>query len=192
MQLDFLVAQGLKPDHTLLDLGCGGFRAGVHLIGYLDPGNYYGFDINGDLMEAGYERELNDDQRSRVPMENLRVTDRFDADFGVRFDMAIAQSVFTHLTLNSIRLCLYRLAKVMKDDGRLFATFFEEPPNFPLDGIVGNRHTECNVYWQYRDDLYWAARYSPWEVRYIGDWNHPRDQVMMEFTRLRRTGVTPD
>jgi hypothetical protein len=35
---------------------------------------------------------------------NLRSTDRFDNDFGVAFDVAIAQSVFTHMPLNMMRL----------------------------------------------------------------------------------------
>lgn len=80
------------------------------LVDYLQPGNYYGIDINHSVLQAGYDRELDDDQRARLPAENLRATDRFDIDFGVQFDMGIAQSVFTHMSLNHIRLCLYRVA----------------------------------------------------------------------------------
>jgi len=63
------------------------------------------------LPVAGYANELDDAGRARLPSKNLRATDRFDADFGVEFDMAIAQSVFTHVSLNWIRLCLARVAQ---------------------------------------------------------------------------------
>src|SRR5699024_2954285 len=134
-QHDFLTEQGLKPDHKFLDVACGSFRAGRRLIDYLDPGNYFGVDINHDLLSIGYDSELTDEQRSRLPVENLRVTDRFDCDFGVEFDMAIAQSLFTHVSLNHIRLCMYRVAKVMKPGGKFYATFNERPAGFPVDGL---------------------------------------------------------
>ena len=67
-----------------------------------------------------------------TPRDHLRATDRFDCDFGVKFDYAIAQSVFTHVSLNHIRLCLYRVARQMQPEGRIFATFFEAPASGPL------------------------------------------------------------
>ncbi len=127
LQVDFLVGQGLKSDHTFLDVGCGSLRAGRLLVDYLDPLHYYGIDINIDVMKAGYDNELTDEQRSRMPLANLRCTDRFDADFAIPFDMAIAQSVFTHLSLNQIRLCLFRLSKVMQPGGRFLRRFSRKP-----------------------------------------------------------------
>ena len=183
LQIDFLREQGLQPEHRFLDVGCGGFRAGRHLVDYLEPGHYYGIDIGHDVMRAGYDHELTDEQRARLPISNLRVTDRFDADFGVTFDMAIAQSVFTHINLNRVRLCLYRVAKVMPPGARFFATFNERRPRFPLDEIKRGMYTERNVFWYYRRDMGWAARETPWSLRYIGDWGHPRGQKMLEFTR---------
>ncbi len=184
LQVDFLAEQGLRPHHQFIDVGCGSLRAGRLLVDYLEPRHYYGIDINVDVMKAGYDHELTDEQRSRLPLVNLRCTDRFDADFGHPFDMAIAQSVFTHLSLNNIRLCLFRLAKVMKPGAKFFATFFEEAAGVPLDTVKkGERFTERNVFWYYRSDLRWASRLSPWEFNYIGDWGHPRGQRMLEFTR---------
>jgi SAM-dependent methyltransferase len=187
LQRDFLVAQGLKPEHRLLDVGCGALRGGVWFVEHLDPGHYHGIDINLSLLEAGWSRELPEEMRTRLPWENLRLTDRFESDFGVTFDYAIAQSLFTHVPLNDIRLCLYRVAKVMKPDGRFFATFFEAPDDFPLDDVRPGRRgkwTERNPFLYYRGDLEWAASASPWEFRYLGAWGHPRGQRMVEFRRL--------
>lgn len=187
-QLDFLVAQGLKPTDRFVDIGCGCLRAGRHLVDYLDPGHYWGVDANADLIRAGYERELIGPQRARLPRENLRVDDRFDVDFGVQFDMAIAQSLFTHVSLNHVRLCLHRLAGSMRPGGVFYATFFEQRPGTPLDRVVEGAHkqqfSERNVYWYYASDLQWAATVGPWRYRYIGKWGHPRGQRMVEFTRI--------
>jgi SAM-dependent methyltransferase len=186
-QLDYLVSQGLRPEHRLLDVGAGAFRAGRHLIDYLESGHYYGIDINKSLLEVGYERELSDEQRAKLPMGNVHATDRFDADFGdVRFDMAIAQSVFSHISLNNARVCLHRVAKVMKPGARFFVTFFEGPEGTPIDAMLPKprRFHERNPYWYTRSDMVWVAKNEPWRVRYIGDWGHPAGQQMLEFTRL--------
>jgi SAM-dependent methyltransferase len=186
LQLRFLIAHGLEPRHRLLDVGCGPLRAGVRLVDYLDPGNYYGVDINESLLDVGYEVELPDDVRAKLPRSHLRATDRFDCDFGVTFDFAIAQSLFTHISLNQIRLCLFRVAAHMNVGGRLYATFFEVEPETALDHVQEARqciHSERNPYWYWPDDLKWAASFSPWRFRYIGEWGHPRNQRIVEFER---------
>lgn len=188
-QLDFLKSQGLRPDQKFMDVGCGCYRAGRHLVDYLDSDNYYGVDANRSLMETGYDVELTEEQRAKLPLANLRANDRFDVDFGVQFDMAIAQSVFTHVSLNHIRLCLFRMAKNTAPGGVFYATFFERPGKTPVDTIFNTTRakpyfTEKNVFWYYRTDLQWAAQGMPWKFQYIGDWGHPAGQRMVAYTRL--------
>lgn len=186
LQLEFMVAQGLRPEHRLLDVGCGALRAGIRFVDFLQPGRYYGIDINQSLLDAGFERELSDNLRSKLPPDHLRATDRFECDFGVQFDFAIAQSLFTHISLNQIRLCLFRLATVMPPGGRFLASYFEAPQSHPLDKprAGGRLWSERNAFFYYREDLGFAAQRAPWELRYIGAWGHPRHQHMMEFRRI--------
>jgi hypothetical protein len=158
-------------------------------VDFLEPGHYYGIDANRSLMQAGYDVELTDEQRTRLPVRNLRANDRFDGDFGVQVDVAMAQSVFTHVSLNHIRLCLYRTAKVVKPGGSFYATFFQRPASTALDTVLPSKSgkpffTEKNVFWYYAEDLRWAAGFGPWEYRYIGDWGHPAKQKMVQFVRL--------
>jgi SAM-dependent methyltransferase len=190
-QVDYLIQQGLRPHHKVIDIGCGSLRGGRYFVDYLDSGNYFGVDANLSVIEAGYQHELTDEQRQKLPSTNLLANDRFDARIGGQtFDYALAQSVFTHVSLNQIRLCLYRLAQSMAPGGTFYATFFEEGAGRDLDYIrvspkAKQRFSDRNVFWYYRSDLEWAASFSPWRMRYIGDWGHPARQKMVEFTRTR-------
>lgn len=191
LQLEFMQQAGLRPDSYLLDVGCGALRGGVHFVRVLDPGHYFGVDMNASLIRAGREKELVEAGVSdRVPEGNLRVTDLFDCDFGVPFDFAIAVSVFSHLPLNQIRVCLERLGAAMAPGGRFYATFFEVPEGTPLDRPVEQRRVTT---YSYRDpfhysvaDMTWAGASAggAWQPRHLGDWGHPRGQQMMEYTRI--------
>lgn len=188
-QLEYLRSRGLQPGHRLVDIGCGPFRAGRSFVDFLEPGNYYGVDANHSLIQAGYDVELSDEQRSRLPVENLRANDRFDVDFGVQFDYAIAQSVFTHVSINHVRLCLHRLAPRMREGGEFYATFFRKPLSTPVDHIGPSKRgkpffNEKNVFWHYSEDLAWAAGFGPWRYEYLGDWGHPAKQKMARFVRV--------
>ncbi|MPZ60909.1 MAG: methyltransferase domain-containing protein [Propionibacteriales bacterium] len=179
-QFDYLVGEGLKPEQRLLDVGCGAMRAGIHFAGYLDPGNYYGIDVNASLLRAAREKEMPAAGVSdRVPEGNLRETDMFVSNFGVEFDFALAQSLFTHLTLNHIRLCLWRVHRNMRPGGRFYATVkeFNGPP------MREPRHQVKDPYFYRPADMRWLAQQTGWKVRWIGDWGHPRDQQMVLFTK---------
>jgi SAM-dependent methyltransferase len=185
LQLDFMKNQGLDPGSYLLDVGCGPLRAGSRFVDYLDPGHYFGIDINESVLDAGYAKELSPAKRAKLPRTNLRQSDRFECDFGMPVDFAIANSVFSHVSLNHIRLALHQISKVMKPGGRFYATFYEAPADLPLDAVIGDkrpRYQEQNAYWYYPTDLEWAASFGPWHYRYIGEWGHPK-QNMVEFTR---------
>jgi SAM-dependent methyltransferase len=196
LQFEFLVARGLRPQHTLLDIGCGSLRGGVHFVRYLEPGNYFGTDLNSALLEAGYERELAPlGLADRLPRGNLVQMEEFEfARLNSRFDMALAQSVFTHLSFNRIRQCLERLPTVMKPGSTFYATFFEipehaaasEPFTHQPGGVT--THGERDPYHYRFTDLAHAAKGLPWRVEHVGDWNHPRGQRMAAFVRDGQRG----
>jgi len=192
LQFEFMKRHGLRPWHTLLDLGCGCLRGGVHFVRYLEPAHYFGVDINESLVEAGYQIELSDaGLQDRLPRENLRCARDFDFDaFPAPMDFVLAQSLFTHLTFNRIRQCLERLPGHLKAGGTFFATFFELPEGTPsylparhYPGDIVTHGADDPYHYRFRD-LQYAASGLPWEVRYIGGWQHPRDQHMAAFERL--------
>ena len=48
-----LVGFGLRPSDACVDYGCGTLRIGQHVINYLGPGKYWGFDIADWVLEDG-------------------------------------------------------------------------------------------------------------------------------------------
>ena len=199
LQWQFLVRQGLLPKHRLLDIGCGSLRAGVKLIPYLAPGNYWGIDNNIALLNAGWERELGPlGLHGYQPRDQLVALADFEfSQLGQAFDVALAQSVFTHFSWNRIRRCLARLVPVMKPGGRLFATFFELPAGADTEANIRHEpggvitHGDCDPYHYRLSDLEHAAAGMPWRIQYLGEWGHPRDQRMLVFTREENMGNSP-
>ena len=177
LQFRFMVDQGLEPRHVLLDVACGSLRAGVRFIPYLEPGNYLGIDMHKKLIDAGVEIELGKKLYALKKPEFV-VSDQFEFDSFSRLpDFAIAQSLFSHLTANDIALCLRNLRKVAKPDTRLFASFFEsEQPQRNVD-----RSEPRGKFLYTRDQMGKMGAECGWKSRYIGDWNHPRDQKMFEY-----------
>ncbi len=53
-QLNALVANGLKPTHALLDIGCGPLQGGIAFINYLDRFNYVGIDLEKSPIDAAH------------------------------------------------------------------------------------------------------------------------------------------
>ena len=96
MQFNFLIEEGLNPEHFLLDMGCGSLRGGIHFIEYLQNGHYFGIDKNSELLEGG-KIEL---QENNLSHKNpfLKIMENFEFNLlNQSFDFALAQSVFTHL-----------------------------------------------------------------------------------------------
>ena len=162
------------------------FRSGVHFARYLEPGHYWGMDSGEPLLDAGYEIELaKAGLQDKVPRHHLITDDVFAFErFGRDFDLALAQSLFTHLSANRIRLCLHNLAKVMPRGGRLFATFFLLPDDYPLDQAYRHpagveTHAYCDPFHYTVRDLDFLTAATPWRVQWHGPWNHPRNQSMV-------------
>ena len=188
LQLDMLRAQGLQPHHKLLDIGCGSLRLGRKAASYLGTGNYWGTDLVEALIDAGYQQEIVPaGLADRLPRSNLVQDPDFSfAGLPDRFDFIIAQSVFTHLPLNLIRLCLARLSRHLNGPTIFLFTIFEPVPGTPADrcckqpgaGVVTHPHQD--PYHYQRDDIEHAARGLPWTLDFVGNWDHPRNQKLVK------------
>lgn len=96
-QLHFFQQHGLKPTHRLLDVGCGPLRAGLHLIPYLDAGNYFGIDYNQQFIRIAQQQVTESDLSSKQP--TLAVVEDFDFPTTFpAFDYIMVFSVLNHCT----------------------------------------------------------------------------------------------
>jgi SAM-dependent methyltransferase len=187
LQFQYLVDHGLQPHHYLLDVGCGPLRGGWRFIEYLETGHYYGIDRRFDLIEAGRDFDLRPrGLLSKQPV--LRELHHFEFDtLHRKFDFALAQSVFTHLSINEIIRCLVQMDRTLAPDGKFFATFYEDerPPREITDvqqkpGLV--THLDRDFFHYHRSVFDWVCEGTGLEVEYLGGWDNPRNQRMLVFT----------
>jgi hypothetical protein len=177
LQLDMLKDQGLRPQHCLLDIACGSFRLGVKAIDYLDTGNYLGIEKEGTLVELGIEHEIGGERLQAKKPELIISADFEFQRLTKQPDFVIAQSLFTHLTPELINLCFAKLRHNMKPTTRFFATFFEAP------GSAGNprRSNDWGYFAYSRHQIIDFGVRNGYATRYIGDWKHPRNQILVEY-----------
>ena len=153
MQLSFLKRRGLSSASTVLDLGCGPMRLGSAVIPLLKDGWYYGQDINPSTIAFG-EQVLRDSGISEQAPYTLFASDQFDLSLVDRpVQIAFSNSLFSHLTLNSIFTALLQLQTVLAPSGVFYATFFSldsgcsgSTPIRAISGGVGSIHTLIKIH----------------------------------------------
>lgn len=91
--LDFLVEEGLQPQHRVLEVGCGCLAVGAPLIRYLDETSYVGLDPNGWLIVAALEEDLT--LCAKIP--DFVVAGDFMVSTDQTFDFVVAHSVLSHV-----------------------------------------------------------------------------------------------
>ena len=179
-EFHLLLQQGLAPDHTLVDVGCGSGRLAVRLKDYL-KGKYVGIDVVPELYE--YARKIAgrpDWEFKRAPGLTIPMPDK-------SADMICFFSVFTHLTHEESYKYLEDARRVLKDDGRIVLSFLEFllPSHWILfqhhlagrkdDGVVLNQFKS-------RDGLQaWSSRLGL-EIVEIADGDKPHIPIPAPIT----------
>jgi SAM-dependent methyltransferase len=131
----FIGMGGLKPSHSVLDVGCGIGRMARPLTKYLQTGTYEGFDI----VPAGI-RWCQKSITPRYPNFHFTLADIRNQEYNAHglvpaaqyrfpyenahFDFAFLTSVFTHMRPSEVSHYLAELARVLRHGGKCLATFF--------------------------------------------------------------------
>jgi len=192
-QFDYLVKHGMRPNHYLLDVGCGSLRGGIHSIPYLEDNHYFGIDISRKILRAGNAVVKKNNLVNKVPTL-VRLKNFEFQELNQKFDFAVAQSVFTHITLNDIIVCLRNIEEVLVDGGKFFVTFFENKEGKFNINEIGHKRVDnpSLLVTNFNKDPFhydfetfkWVCDKTKLKVEYIGHWEHPRDQMMMVFTKI--------
>ncbi|MFJ9177617.1 class I SAM-dependent methyltransferase [Streptomyces sp. NPDC102360] len=162
MQFDYLVRHGLRPEHRMLEIGCGNLRAGWRFIDYLEPGHYYGVDISPDILFAAQDTLRDQGLQERVPT----LTPVRDLALGFlpegRFDVVHAHSVFSHSPLSVIEECFAHVGRLLAPGG-----WFD----FTFDRTEGEEHHVLREDFYYRTQTLTAlAADHGLSARFMDDW----------------------
>ena len=176
LQFDYLVRHGLRPDHRMLEIGCGNLRAGRLFIEHLGPGAYYGVDISPDILLAAQRTVAEHGLRDKLPY--LTLVDDLRLDFlpDAHFDVVHAHSVFSHSPLHVIEQCFSHVGRVMTADA-----WFD----FTFDRTEGREHHVLNEDFYYRTETLVAlAANHGLTARFMDDWEQlPHKQSKIRVTK---------
>lgn len=104
-------ARAFYPDSKILDVGCGCLRAGYWLIRLLDSGCYFGIEPHAKMLQAGIDHCLTP-ALQELKRPRFDTNDRFDFSiFGVKFDVVLARSIWSHASKNQIKAMLDSFAQ---------------------------------------------------------------------------------
>jgi SAM-dependent methyltransferase len=177
MQFDYLVRHGLKPEHRMLEIGCGNLRAGRLFIDYLESGHYYGIDISPDILIAAQDTLVREGLQAKLP--HLTLTDDLTFAFlpDAHFDVVHAHSVFSHSPPPVIEECFAHVGRVLAPGG-----FFD----FTFDRTEGREHQVLHEDFYYRTEtLVELAAKHGLSARFMDDWEDlPHRQSKMRVTAM--------
>lgn len=132
--LQFMQREGLSYESKILEVAVGSFSSTVKFVENLKPGNVYGIDISDAQNRYGYRHVIEKrGMETDFPFSNLRAT----ADFAIpddwpKFDFAWSKSLWTHMPLSEISLCLRKIMPVLKSGGVYYTTAFIVPPGWNI------------------------------------------------------------
>ncbi len=175
LQFEYLKKCGLKPQHSLLDYGCGALRLGRYAIPYVAPGHYYGLDISESVVAYADRLAAKCDLSAYKP--TLRHIETSSIPFDNNFDFIIAQSVFTHTDPSTTLVIMRAVSEHMHESSRFLATFWIR------DEFGESR--KVNYYYPVRKILEMAEE-SGLISEFKDDYEHP-SQKMVIFSKLTST-----
>jgi len=120
-QLALMRHLGLREHSSLLDIGCGPLRAGVHFLEFLTPGGYRGVDFNPSLVAAAHRTMDN----LGMGAQTGRVSVLQDFDFsglGETYDFLLCFSVLNHCSAAEQARFFAEIPRVMNAQSRLVVT----------------------------------------------------------------------
>lgn len=106
----------IKASHKFLDIGCGTLRGGIPVIDYLDVGNYYGIDIQKNVLEEARAEVV--DERLQFKKPNLIHFNCFDTlEINAEFNVMWSWLSMWYLNEEELEKCFRFVKNNLANDG---------------------------------------------------------------------------
>lgn len=143
LEMRLLQLEGLTPEDTLMDFGCGSGRMSVHAIPWLNKGHYIGVDISHSMLSKAQHRV-----GMTTPGPTCRVSwvQQSDTTFAFpdhHIDYICVFSVFTHMEHEDMFKYLQDARRVVRPGGRLILSCL--PMNLEVARDIFIRSAEDNI-----------------------------------------------
>ena len=158
-----LACCGLRPEHQVLEPGCGAGRNARFIAPFLDPerGAFAGFDVSAPSIDWAKENITKQFPNAQFVHANIKNTfynpsgDILASEYQFpyedeRFDVVFLPSVFTHMDQEGFEGYVAEIRRVMKPGGRLLSWHFlidetrlERACNGEVGGFEITRLNDC-------------------------------------------------
>ena len=187
---------GDLTEKVFIDIGAGDIVLGEHLQEIGRPKTFYAQDLSRPSLDSGLRR-ISGSSKDSPPFVTMS-SENFDFSLipDCTIDCAFSNSLFSHLSINSIVLCLRNLAPKMKANGKYLSSMIILPENQetgPFDwshlGTQGSQvisHFNKDPFHYTQKSLERLTEFDTgFVVAEVHDYGHPF-QSLVEF-RLRKT-----
>lgn len=130
-QFNALTRLGLKPHHSVIDVGCGPITVGLALISYLERGNYVGVDLLPEPLIESYRRIAKHDLAHKNPTLVCSSTFGKRELAGRTFDFVWISQLSYHLDDLQLVLLFEQVRSMMTDSSVLLLDVID--PTVALD-----------------------------------------------------------
>jgi cyclopropane fatty-acyl-phospholipid synthase-like methyltransferase len=167
--LAFLQRHGLSPTTRFLDYGCGWLRTGRQVMTIIPPAQYVGLDISGERIAVG-QRKL---AAEGIPAGSYRTHVVRDCLLNevsdLTFDLAWANSVFSHMPRNDIATTLRSMKSRLAADGAFIFSFVR------IDRVV----PQSEKTWAYSmDEMRQMCADAGLRFEPLDDWTYTTQQMV--------------
>ena len=185
---------GDLTDKSFIDVGAGDIVLGEFLFEIGIPRTFYAQDLSEISLKVGIDRikksKINPDIFVTMSSDNFDFSKVEDFEL----DFAFSNSLFSHLSINSILLCLRKLSNKMKIGGKYFTSMIVLPSSKEEESFdwsyLENKYTDVTSH-STKDPFHYSKEtiknLSSFNTGFkfikIHDYGHPF-QKLVEFERI--------